>query len=227
MPQPFFDIQTLGKNAPPDSSFAHRTPAEVRQHLQRTKYGDFSLPDAIRPSFDLQIIPREGWRQETYVDDVTEEATPVLRGAVSREQLIDVFYEMIGLVGDTANVVLETSHVELLTKKDFHYYYREEIDLPVLKSILIDYEDFLLADGCTGIAVLHPYDFVEIHLDEHKLLTLYAKDISDFEQIFQKYSIPLDPRLQILTDAEHVHVTRDEYAETFQKLTEDLGMEAF
>ena len=51
-------------------------------------------------------------------------------------------------------MVLETSHNR--EGRGHVDLYREHIDLPVLKSILCDYEDLLLNDGCTGIAVLNP-----------------------------------------------------------------------
>ena len=56
--------------------------------------------------------------------------------------------------------------------------YREHIDLPVLKSILYDFEELLLNDGCTGIAVLNPHMPLEVQFDEHKLLIAYGHDLT-------------------------------------------------
>ncbi len=47
--------------------------------------------------------------------------------------------------------MLETSHYRNNGGHDD--FYREHIDMPVLKSICYDYESMLLNDGCTGIAV--------------------------------------------------------------------------
>ena len=44
---------------------------------------------------------------------------------------------------------IETSHDP--DAKGHRDLYREQIDLPVLKSVLYDYEDLLLHDGCTGL----------------------------------------------------------------------------
>ena len=60
--------------------------------------------------------------------------------------------------------------------------YREHIDVPVLKSILLDFEDLLLNDGCTGIAVINPAKRQEVQLDEHKLLIVYGDPLAEFEQ---------------------------------------------
>ena len=223
----FYQLESLGQSVPPGSSFARRSNQEVERHFLCTKYGEFFLPDAIRPSFDLQIIPRQGFRKDEYTDDCTGEIRPVIRAAVSRERLLDVFYDSLSLLGDTANVILENSHADEQLPDNFHYYYREVIDIPVLKSILMDYEDFLLSDGCTGLAAMHCEEFLEIHLDEHKLLVLYAEDAEIFDEIFIRNQILHDPQMPLITDAEHVHVTRDKYQDLFRQLAQDLQMEAY
>jgi hypothetical protein len=35
------------------------------------RYGRFMLTDAIRPSYDLKIVPRQGYRHDFYVDEDT------------------------------------------------------------------------------------------------------------------------------------------------------------
>ena len=59
----------------------------------------------------------------------------------------------------------------------------ENIDLPVLKSILWEYEDLLINDGCTGLAVLNPGLPQEVQFDEHKLLIVYGEDLQDYENL--------------------------------------------
>ena len=49
--------------------------------------------------------------------------------------------------------------------------------MPVLKSILWEYEDLLTNDGCTGLAVLNPGIPQEIQFDEHKLLIVYGDQL--------------------------------------------------
>ncbi len=75
--------------------------------------------------------------------------------------------------------MLETSHDR--DSRGHVDLYREHIDLPVLKSTLYDYEDLLLNDGCTGIAVLNPHVPLEVQFDEHKLLIAYGQDLGGFE----------------------------------------------
>ena len=77
----------------------------------------------------------------------------------------------------TVDVVLETSHERRGSHQDM---YREDIDMPVLKSTLYDFEDLLLGDGCTGMAVLNPDIPMEVQRDEHKLLIMYGQELVDF-----------------------------------------------
>ena len=39
------------------SSFEHLTEEELEAHLGVQRYGSFVLTDAVRPSYDLQVVP--------------------------------------------------------------------------------------------------------------------------------------------------------------------------
>src|SRR5438128_499907 len=60
-------------------------PRNLSAHLQRDRYGEFSLTDAVRPSVDLQVVPREGYRLERVREGKT--VSRMLAAAVSRERL--------------------------------------------------------------------------------------------------------------------------------------------
>src|SRR5690606_9274595 len=107
--------------------------------------------------------------------DETRSRIPVLMASASNEILFELFMDMLDPLGMEVDVVLETSHARQGGGHDDLY--REHIDLPVLKSILWDFEDLLLNDGCTGIAVLNPRTPQEIQFDEHKLLTAYGEPL--------------------------------------------------
>ena len=104
--------------------------------------------------------------------------------------------------------------------------YREHIDLPVLKSILYDYEDLLLNDGCTGIAVLNPNMPLEVQFDEHKLLIAYGQDLTAFEDVLRDRSVPCNDQMKFITEAEHVHSSSDQYQRQFEELKTRLGMDS-
>ena len=54
---------TPGKHT---SSFEHLSEDELEAHLGVVRYGDFMLTDAVRPSYDLQVVPTQGYRHDVY-----------------------------------------------------------------------------------------------------------------------------------------------------------------
>ena len=206
------------------SSFEQLSEEQLEAHLGVQRYGRFMLTDAIRPSYDLKIVPKQGYRHDFYVDEESKTKVPVLMAAASREILFDVFLELIEPLGNEVDVVLETSHNrESAGHTDL---YREHIDLPVFKSMLWDYEDLLMNDGCTGMAVLNPGIPQEVQFDEHKLLIVYGKPLAAYEAVFHRFGIRLDPQIKFLTEAEHVHSSTDRFAQQFEELQMKLGMDS-
>jgi hypothetical protein len=208
---------------PATSSFERLDEEELETHLAVDRYGRFRLTDAVRPSYDLKVVPAQGYRHDTYLDEETKTKVPVLMAAVSREKIFDVFLELIDLLGEQVDVVLETSHNR--DSAGHTDLYREHMDMPVLKSTLWDYEDVLMNDGCAGLAVLNPGIPQEVQFDEHKLLIVYGNPLDQFEAIFRRYGIPCDEKIKFITEAEHVHSSTDKHFDQFEELKMRLGME--
>jgi hypothetical protein len=206
------------------SSFERLSEDELEAHLGVQRYGRFNLTDAIRPSYDLKIVPRQGYRHDFYVDEESKAKVPVLMAAASREILFDIFMELIEPLGNEVDVVLETSHHR--DGAGHTDLYREHIDVPVFKSMLWDYEDLLMNDGCTGIAVLNPSIPQEVQFDEHKLLIVYGKPLAGFEAVFDRFGVKPDAQIKFITEAEHVHSSSDKFAQRFEELTMALGMDS-
>lgn len=194
----------------------------LEAHLAVSQYGAFRLTDAIRPSFDLAIVPEEGWRFDRYVDPESGAGVPVAIAAVSREKLFDVFLALLDAIGATVDVVVESSHLQNGTRASST---REGVDAPVLKSVFCDYEDLLLNDGCLGVAVLDAEQPLEIQFDEHKLLTVYGDDLSAAVATFRQFDVPRKPTARFLNEAEHIHASRQSYFRAFDALKFDLGAE--
>ncbi|MCR4412070.1 MAG: hypothetical protein NUV77_06550 [Thermoguttaceae bacterium] len=207
------------------SSFERLSEEELEAHLGVSRYGDFVLTDAIRPSYDLQVVPSEGYRHDSYRDDESRTSVPVLMAALSSPKLFETFLDLLDPLGPVVDVVLETSHSR--DRRGHTDLYREHIDTPVLKSILWEYEDLLLNDGCTGIAVLNPDVPQEVQFDEHKLLIIYGQDLSSFEGVLDDLHIRHDEGIRFITEAEHVHSSSDQYARQFEELQTRLGMDCF
>jgi hypothetical protein len=198
------------------------TPDQLTAHLRQDRYGDFQLTDAIRPALHLPVVPRAGFRIDVYKDADASLEVPVLAAAVSREQIFDLFLELLAPLGTTVDVVLETSHhSQGSTHKDLH---RENIDLPVLMSHFCDFEDLLLNDGCTGVAVIASGQAMEVQFDEHKLLVVYAHDLEPFECIFRQAGLQRDDGLKLITEGEHYHSTDPRYFDLFEQLCTRVGI---
>ena len=196
--------------------------SKLADHLRKDQYGEFRLTDAIRPALDLPIVPRQAFRMETYRDQKAGFKVPVLAAAVSREKLFDVFLDLLDPLGELVDVVLETSHgTDGARHLDL---YREHIDLPILKSHCCDYEDLLLNDGCTGLAVLSTQGPMEVQFDEHKLLVVYAPDLRPFASILIDYGIRRDDQLKLLTEGEHLHSTDARFHDEFEQFSFRLGV---
>ena len=206
------------------SSFEHLDPEELETHLGVSQYGNFVLTDAVRPSYDLDVVPSAGFRHDTYRDEASRQNVPVVMAAASRDQLFDTFMELLDPLGPVVDVVLESSHDYSATGHQDMY--REHIDMPILQSILWDFEDLLVNDGCTGIAVLNPTIPQEIQFDEHKILIVYGKQLTEYEGILIDSGLNCREDMKFVTEAEHVHSTNDEYIEQFEALKMRLGIDS-
>jgi hypothetical protein len=205
------------------SSFENLSEEQLEAHMKIARYGDFLLTEAIRPAFDLQVIPAAGYRHDVYRDKETGVDIPVLMASASREKLFDVFLDLLDPLGDEVDVVLETSHDR--NSRGHDDLYREHIDLPVLKSTLCDFEDMILDDGCTGVAILNPGIPLEVQFDEHKLLIMYGQDLTAFQEVLEQSGLARLEDMRFITEAEHVHSSSDEMSREFEKLRYRLGLD--
>jgi hypothetical protein len=205
------------------SSFERLNDEELEAHLGVSRYGNFVLTDAVRPSYDLDVVPSAGFRHDVYRDESARQDVPVLMATASRERLFDTFMELLDPLGPVVDVVVETSHD--YSTSGHQDLYREHIDMPILQSILWDFEDMLVNDGCTGIAVLNPSIPQEVQLDEHKLLIVYGKELREYEGVLIDGHLNCREDMRCVTEAEHVHSTTDEYIQRFEELKMRLGID--
>jgi len=221
----FRNVFRDGTHTMTTSSFDDLSEEALEAHLGVRQYGDFVLTDAVRPSYDLQVIPHQGFRHDTYHDEDSQTSVPVLMAAASTEGVFETFMDLLDPLGPVADVVLETSHDTAACRHvDL---YREHIDMPVLKSVLWDYEELLTNDGCTGIAVLNPSIPHEVQFDEHKLLIVYGSELREYEQTLRNHRLPCRDEMKFITEAEHVHSTTDAFSEQFEQLRIRLGIDSF
>ena len=92
------------------TGFDNLTSDQLEAHLRIGRYANFSLTDAVRPSINLDVVPRAGYRRDTYCEPESGNKMPVLAAAVSAEHLFDIFMDLLDPLGDVVDVVMESSH---------------------------------------------------------------------------------------------------------------------
>ena len=204
-------------------SFESATEEQLSAHLQVNQYDSFQLTDAVRPAMDLKIKPCQGYRHDVYIDEESKAKVPVVMAAASREKLFPLFMQLIQRLGSVVDVVLESSHSQ--AEGGHVDLYREHIDMPVLTSVLWDFEDLLLNDGCTGIAVLNPNTPQEIQFEEHKLLIVYGSPLEPYEFLLESHGVGENQGMKFITEAEHIHSSSEDYAHRFFELRTALGLD--
>jgi hypothetical protein len=193
----------------------------LAMQLRQTRSRPYHLTGAVRPCSQAPLQSSEGYRLERYRDPLSRRRIPLLAAAVSSEHLFDVFLDLLRPLGDTVNVVLETSHTHV---DDCHDdLCRSDIDLPVLASHLCDFEELLLNDGCAGVAVVAQDQPMEVQFDEHKLLYVYAHDLKPFRRILRGHGIRRNDALRLIAEAEHIHYSTPSYADDFHQLCCRIG----
>jgi hypothetical protein len=207
----------------PDGAIAQPDRATLEAHLARRHYGPFTLTDAVRPGWQLDVVPRAGYRHDAWVDPRSGARLPALIAAVSSERLFETFLRLLEPLGDSLDVVLETTHDQADTRGEFA---REGIERLVLESVLWDFEDLLLDDGCTGIAVMHTELQLEVQLDEHKLLVVYAQQRAPYERILAEQGVDRNDNIRFISQAEHLHTSHTRFARRFDEMVNRLGAEA-
>lgn len=194
-------------------------------HLEVNRYGEFTLTDAIRPGPTLPVRPREGYRVEIYRDHQAKLRLPMLSAAVSAERVFETFLALLQPLGEVVHVVLESSHGNRSdSHKDLR---RNHIDAPVLASHFCDFEDLLTHDGCTGVAVMADNRPLEVQFDEHKLFHIYAPSLKPFRRILRDLGVRRRKVLPLISEAEHLHHSTDDYAEEFRQLCLRTGVGDF
>jgi len=200
-------------------------PDRLAAHLSTDRYDDFTLTGAVRPGPDVPVRPREGFRVEVYRDRGAKLRMPLLSATVSAERLFDTFLALLEPLGGVVHVVLESSHG---AGADRHTdLRRNHIDLPVLLSHFCEFEDLLLNDGCTGVAVMSARRPVEVQFDEHKLFYVYAPNLRPFQRALRGLGVRRRKHLRLIAEAEHLHHSTDEYAEQFKHLCLRVGVGDF
>ena len=132
--------------------------------------------------------------------------------------------DLVDLCQDDVTLILDSSH---------HYHHTQDrstseselSDLIAMKSVLWDFEDALLNDGCLGIAILNADIPYEVQLEEHKNIIIYGDyDLGQLDTL-RNHGINEIPDMRFITDHEHVHSSSDDLYSKYQEMQKALSCE--
>lgn len=149
---------------------------------------------------------------------------PVAVAAVSAPKLMGM---LEGVLQKFSEAGCETVNVEIFSSRPEGddrggAWKREDIDIPVLASALEEYQELLLNDGLSGIAICSQQLEFELVFDEHKLFAFYGNPLLA-QEILREHGIELKPEMQFLTEAEHIHNSRTEFGDQFARLAQVIA----
>ena len=208
----------------PSSSFFGLSEKDIEAHNRITRYGDFTLTGAVAPSYDLQVVPRSGWKSITHNQDGIE--IPTVRISASSKIVFGLFLDLAELTGQMIDVILETSHAPRCDRCHIDLI-RKDMDLLVVLSVFCEFEELLLRDGFLGVALVNPNVPLELNFDDHKLLNFFNwTQIEDqVRAILDRYSIKNDPEMSFITQGEHMHLSNKKFKRQFNTLRSRIGAE--
>jgi len=199
------------------ASFKHGYHGEENQHnpvitedmiqeaMQNKTYGNFTLTPAVVLFKDGDVIPSEGYKVEKLVMSDDNIRSRILVSA-SAEKILDIFDECISLLGDTCSIVLEDFRTDKGDHIDHFAYYKDTF---IVRSVLFDFEELLLNDGFVGLAIWSETAQAEVQLTMHKIILVYAADISRFKAALASFGIKEDPELRFFFEDFHLLVSTE------------------
>jgi hypothetical protein len=70
---------------------------------------------------------------------------------------------------------------------------------------------------------MHPELSLEVQLDEHKLLVVYAQPRLPFERILRDRGLERNDRIRFISQGEHLHTSHERFAARFDEMVQRLG----
>lgn len=133
----------------------------------------------------LLADPVEGYKHVQYEDPATKDTTTQLIVGTRKDRLWSVFEALMEPLGSKVDVIVNTHNSEgkVDVNRDF---YREQIDVPILLSLIEEVRCDILDDAHISLTVLNPETGDEIQFDYRKVLYVLAHSLHRFENILQQ-----------------------------------------
>ncbi|MDZ7265323.1 MAG: hypothetical protein ONB16_12115 [candidate division KSB1 bacterium] len=190
--------------------------------MKHRTFGTFTLPPAVVFFKAGDDVPTEGYK-------VRKSALPNGRFryqvivSVSAEKILDVFDALVLLLGDYCHVVVQDFGEREGEQVDYFAYQKDTV---IVRSVLCDFEELLLNDGLIGLVVYSEAAKAEIQLTQHKIIQIFALDLTRFRQVLNRFGIEENPELKFLFDDFYLLVEHVDDRKILQSLMERLCVES-
>ncbi len=119
---------------------------DLAVHMRIKRYGSFLLTDAIRPSYEVDVKPQEGFTLRSKNWHGSQ-----LIAAVSAEKLVDVLESLLETMDSHVDFYVFSFH--MTGSENPRVWTKTELDRTLALSFFHDHIDLFLNDGCLSIAV--------------------------------------------------------------------------
>ena len=174
---------------------------------------------------DDPTILKEGFKETAA--RVMNDKILCLKIAAHAGKILDLYRDLIGVLGDEVQVVLESSHAA----DDEHDNFYALTDKAALESAICGFEDLLLNDSNTGISVFainEDVDPREVKLSGKKVIFVYGYNLAPYRNILESYGIKEDPDMTFIDqfpDEELDTYSRTQHFDQVEQLKSELNLQ--
>lgn len=169
----------------------------------------FELTDAVSLDSSRDTL-RSGYKlgvREAIESDL--DAPYPLIVAQSKERIMPTLYRLIEVAHQESSEV--QFFVDSFTREDHNArtsLWTPEVSLVQVKKMLKQFEDLILNEGLHAYALRTPSGELEIQLDDHKLILIYAESdalVAKLACLLEDMGLTNDPILPLIIEKDHTH----------------------
>ena len=190
----------------------------------------FELPDAVSLDNSREML-RSGYKigRELGIESGLTPPYPLIV-AQSKDRILPMLYQLTDfLLRDEPSVQF---FVDTFTDEGHStstILANRDVAPLELISTLKKYEDLLLNDGVHSYAIATPSSDIEVQLDDHKLILIYAYSTetrANLRAFLNECGIAYDPELPLVIEQDHHHHTQYHHLTAINDLAVELRLSA-
>ena len=182
--------------------------------------GTLPLADFLADSDEQLQSPKYGYSSQLVVTEAGY-LSDIIGVCVPPDSISNVYLELITALDSTVNVVLVERSLSIGQYVQ-HLAYNK--DLPVVRSVLLDYEELLVQEGNVGI-IVYDNNAGEVHLTYHKDILVYAEDADPYKKILEGCGMKENEDLVYVQEVPHVHISSEKSHDVMEALKSQIGID--